>query len=247
MFLIDFFLDILYPPRCAVCRDIIPIDKPRWLCDDCARGGFTPIEGSVCESCGAPFSPLRAACPGCHNNAHKFVSNYALFLYAGREREIILNLKYHFGPPMMAFVKKLIKDTIDITKLTGFDFYVPVPMYKKKEADRGFNQAHLLARALSELTGVPVLKDVVLRIKNTSAQSGLDHLGRKQNITGAFALSGKKDVILSKAILIVDDIYTTGSTMDECTGVLLSGGAKSVNGFTFCVVPYKSDGSIDLI
>lgn len=244
--MIDFLIDLLYPPRCVVCRGIIGINKPRWLCGSCA-GEFVPISGDVCINCGIPVENIYGVCSGCDKKTHILESNYALFLYEGRERELILNLKYHFGPYMMEFLKGVMAKAVNKTKFYGIDYIIPVPMYKKKEKDRGYNQAMLLARALSEITGIPVLKNVLIRVKDTNAQSTLNYYGRQKNIQGAFLIKDKNKLILSKAILLVDDIYTTGSTMNECAGVLLTGGAKSVNGLTFNVTAFEHNGDMDLV
>lgn len=236
----DFLIDMLYPPRCAVCRCITGINEPRWLCKECT-GDFTVITGEVCIKCGLPEENAYGLCSSCGKKTHALESNYALFLYEGRERELVLNLKYHFGPSVMKFIKKIMEEKVDKRKLSKIDCIVAVPMYKKKEKDRGYNQALLLACTLSEIIGVPVIKNVLERVRGTRAQSSLNYYGRQKNIQGAFSLNDKKRIISSKAILLVDDIYTTGSTMNECAGVLLSGGAKSVNGFTFNVTANKTD------
>jgi ComF family protein len=144
---------------------------------------------------------------------------------------------------MMKFLGKVLEENIDKARFEGTDYIVAVPMYKKKEKERGYNQAYLLAKALAQITGIPVLTDVLLRVRETGAQSKLNYYARQKNVSGAFSLGDNKNAILSKAILLVDDIYTTGSTMNECSNVLLSGGAKIVNGFTFNVAANKKTGS----
>jgi len=249
----NYLLDLLYPPRCAVCRCIVKINGPRLLCPDCA-GGFVPIgiDGPSCVKCGAPTGVSSRVCPSCNKKTHILNSNYALFLYEGREREIIMNLKYYFGPPLMEFIQKIMTEAFDKTKLVEADYIIPVPIHRKKEKNRGFNQSYLLALCLSEITGVPILKDVLLRVKNTQAQSGLGFHERLLNIKDAFDVPQKapfdeKSIIQSKVIILVDDIYTTGSTMNECASVLLKNGAKSVNGFTFCVTSHKNRDALDSV
>ena len=207
-----FLLDLLFPPRCAVCLEIIPVTVPvSWLCADHAG------ELSANEACGV-------------------VDNYSLFIYTGRERDIIRNFKYEFGPPMGGFMKGIIEKYADLDKLRGFDCYVPVPLHKKKQNMRGFNQAIILANALSEIVGIASVNSL-LRIKNTLPQSGLDSLERRENIKDAFIVDDSlKGSVEGKYILLVDDIYTTGSTMNECAKTLKAAGAKRVRFFSFCGV-----------
>jgi ComF family protein len=230
-----------------VCREIIPINKKGYLCAKCGgEGAFTPITGKTCAKCSLPLNTAAYLCSNCNRKTHSLESNYALFLYEGRERELILNLKYHFGPSMMKFIKQILKENINKERFAEADYIIAVPMYKRKEKERGYNQAHLLAGALSEITGIPVLTDVLLRQKDTAAQSKLNYYARQKNVSGVFSLGNNKNAILSKAILLVDDIYTTGSTMNECSVALLSGGAKIVNGFTFCVAANQKTDSDSL-
>lgn len=228
-------LDLLYPPRCFVCRGVLPLTEKNGICADCAAWGHfqKPISGSACEKCGAPISS-GSACQACAAGRDGALGgNTALYLYEGAEREIILNLKYFFGPAMFDFIKAQIAPAAEKIKAAGADFIIPVPLYCKKQRAKGFNHAEIIARALSAAAGVPVLSGVLLRTKNTKKQSAGGLLQRRQNVEDAFEVCG--GAVSGKICLLADDIFTSGATLSECARALLGRGAAAVYGFTFCV------------
>jgi len=115
--------------------------------------------------------------------------------------------------------------------LAGVELIVPVPLHRKREKARGFNQAELLARELGKFCGIPVETRALLKIKNTPAQVSLEAESRKLNLQEAF-LAKKPERIADRIILLVDDVYTTGSTLKECSAVLLKAGAREVRAVT---------------
>ena len=238
---------LFYPPRCFVCRALLPFKfkdggelTQRHICAECLAFGpiGSPITGHVCEKCGAPlgFDNKQNVCAPCLKNGAVFLrGNTALFLYEGAEREIILNLKYYLGPVMYAFVKELMRPHAQKALAVNADFIIPVPLYHKKQKAKGYNHAELLARALSELTGAAVLTGALRRMKNTKKQSGSGVKKRRDNVAGAFALSLDDPRALDgRTCLLVDDIFTSGATLNECARTLSEAGAAAY-GFTFCV------------
>ena len=109
----------------------------------------------------------------------------------------------------------------------GVQALVPVPIHKRRYITRGYNQAELIARALSEETGIPVRTDMIIRTENTKPQKDLDDLAREENLVRAFA-PGRMNSVVPECVCIVDDIYTTGSTIEACTNVVMAAGVKRV-------------------
>ncbi len=111
----------------------------------------------------------------------------------------------------------------------NFDIIIPVPMYYKKERERGYNQAELLSRFLGEYTGISVVTDCIFRIRQTAPMNKLGSRDRKKNLDGAFELDSERaSVVYNRTVLLVDDIYTTGTTMNHCSRLLRDAGAKRI-------------------
>ena len=130
-------------------------------------------------------------------------------------------------PPLWQTINNNIKWDIQYTEA----FLVPIPLSRKKLKERGFNQAQEIAKELSLSLKIPLLSDVLLKIKETSAQVELQGKDRQENIKGVFVCQ-KPDLIKSKKIILIDDVFTTGATMEECARVLKTAGAKEVWGVT---------------
>ncbi|MDR1559365.1 MAG: ComF family protein [Clostridiales bacterium] len=228
--LIGAALDWVYPPRCMVCADILPVNGPKQICGGC-EGLLTPIVLPVCIKCGAPAETEEAECAICRRRK-RVLSNTALFVYGDVAREVIHRFKYNGCRGYADGFAKLAIDGLGEGFFAGTDAMVPVPMFPKKRRRRGYNQAEELAWALSEITGVPVLIDYLKRVKETRPQAGLTPAERANNLIGAFALGGPAEL---KSLLLIDDIYTTGATLDACADLLRQGGAEQVRSLTLAV------------
>ncbi len=127
----------------------------------------------------------------------------------------------------------------NIEDYKNIDYITPVPIHKNRMRTRGFNQSYILAKEISKYINIPVIPDLLLRTKNTKAQSGLTPIGRENNIKGAFVFN-KNYNIYEKNIAIVDDIYTTGSTINECAKTLSYFRPKSIISITLSIVSNKN-------
>lgn len=166
-----------------------------------------------------------AACEKCTADLPKNVSDqYAAYEYTEAVRRAIFRFKYEGRRFLARPVAKLIYEAFG--KIEG-DFLMPVPLFLKREKERGFNQAAEIAINLGSLMKIPVYGGME-RVRDTAAQFELNFGQRQTNVAEAFALKEGFDV-RGKAILLVDDILTTGATAKECAEVLMAGGAKSVN------------------
>ena len=233
--IIDLALGILYPKRCVACdKVLLKIEKERGFCKICVKK--IKLVGPVyCMKCGAPISDDRQEyCSNCRRTNHVFTQNKALFRYEGDMKNAMYRFKYAnkrcYGKVFAAHAVSFYGSWI---KRNNIEAIVPVPMYKGKERLRGYNQATAFAKALGEMTGLPVEDRIVRRESDTVAMKQLNSLKRKKNLLKAFSL--EKNVVQFRKVLIVDDIYTTGTTMDEVAKVLKSGGATEVFGMSVCI------------
>ena len=234
--LIDAALSWVYPPRCMVCTDILPQNGPKLICESC-EGLLEPIAKPVCVMCGAPSETEGAECTSCRKRKREF-SNTALFVYEDVIREIIHRFKYGGRPRYAAGFAKIAMDSLGAGFFEGVEVFIPAPMYDKKRRRRGYNQAEEFALALTKITGIPTNADYIKRIRNTRPMAGLTPAERANNLKGAFKL-GKPAAF--KSALLIDDIYTTGETLDACANLLKHGGAEQIRSLTLAVAVVKRD------
>ncbi len=212
---------------------------PPWLCSACIRG-LTVVESPICSCCGLPFKSRGGTdhlCGDCIRAPKKFGIARAPLVYERILTEVIHGFKYK-GKIQLA-------DSLAELLLTAFrlfwdpaqiDVIIPVPLHIKRLRKRGFNQSYLLIRNWNTLAGsyfssppgFRIERNVLARIVATEPQAALGRSQRATNLKNAFELKGR-DAIKDKRILLIDDIYTTGSTVQECTEVLLNRGARQVD------------------
>ena len=232
--IIDSLVELLYPNKCISCdKVLLKIEKEMGFCKDCAKG-IRLVGPNYCMTCGAPVSSSEEYCDGCRKSTHSFDQSKAIFRYNGDMKNAMYRFKYAnrrcYGK---VFAFHAVKNYGRWIEEKGFDAIIPVPMYGPKQKKRGYNQAEVFAKSLSEVTGIPVATEIIRRNKDTVAMKQLNRLKRKKNLLKAFTMS-KNDVQFRK-VLIVDDIYTTGSTLDEVARVLKDGGVREVYGLCICI------------
>jgi len=198
-----------------------------------------PLEGSFCSVCGeALLSPAfvergKAECGLCQRAHPPFERAIAYGSYDGGLRELIQLLKYEQVRPAAAVLGRMLAESLRQSEAVippGPMPVIPVPLSAGKRAQRGFNQSELIARAaLKALPGerYQLATGVLKRVRETASQIGLTRHQRRENLRGAFAVAESK-VILQRDVLLVDDVFTTGTTASECARVLLRAGAKRV-------------------
>ncbi len=167
-------------------------------------------------------------CPDCLRKKFHFIRGYAVWNYDRQIAESISRFKFHDKEEYGIFFGKEMARLYGSWLIQkGIQGLIPVPIYKKKKSTRGFNQAEILANTIGSQTGIPVLKDVLVRERETKPQKELSHLERQKNLKGAFV--GKEETLGKiNRVVLIDDIYTTGSTVETCTKVLLSMKIKEV-------------------
>lgn len=229
-------IDILYPPRCVVCDEILDRGEKgvHYKCLD----KLIPVTTPVCMHCGSPVQGRVEFCYDCSRKQKKmdktFKQGKALFVYKGSIKETMYRFKYSNKREYADyFAEYAVEKYADWIKMKKIEAIVAVPMYKGKQRKRGYNQAETFAKALSKVTGIPYIKNGVKRIKNTTPMKNLDDKERERNLKKAFQTN--KNIVQYYYILLVDDIYTTGSTADAVTDTLLRAGVKEIYNLSICI------------
>ena len=223
---------LFFPAHCASCSARIPSGED--FCPACAEA-IEWIRLPRCEICSQPFDGIMEDffdCPNCRGAAFHFECAVSVVRSRRVVRELIHRLKYGREIWLARVLGGMMREGLNDLRLKGcsLDAIVPVPLHPRRLREREFNQAAVLARHLSQSAGLPVL-DVLARHRYTGTQTALDREGRRQNLRNAFSLR-KNAVVTDKNLLLVDDVLTTGSTLDACAAVLLAHGAESIRALT---------------
>ena len=227
--------DLLFPPFCPVCRDRLGPGRRDPLCGRC-WDDLERIEGPVCRVCGTPLPRFPGAagaeggqtCGACLARGSPLAYARSAARYGDLVREAIHALKFKGRRSMAAPLGDLLIETA-ARHLAGrpVDLLLPVPLHRRRERERGFNQAELLARRVATAWGVPVGRRVVIRRAATVPQTELTAPERWANVRDAFALA-RPEAIAGRHVVLVDDLVTTGATARACARCLMRGGAASV-------------------
>lgn len=219
-------LDLVYPPCCVLCRVRIADDR-LILCDDCGSG-LLSIEAPYCERCGHPLDAPVASCPACPGRTFYFDGAFAGFQYNRPLQDLIHQLKYRNRPGIGRFLGSLLAKRVErepgIPHITAV---VPVPLHSLRIRERGYNQSAYIARGISSETGIPVLENVLARNRNTPTQTSLSPEARMANVEGVFEVV-RAEAVRGATVSLVDDIFTTGATINSCARALLRAGAERV-------------------
>ena len=220
-------LDWIYPPICVSCG------KPGTLiCEECLTK-LPEVGEHYCSHCGKPLQKGHY-CRLCGRSDFRFRAARAPYLYDGPVSAMIKKLKFGGMRSLAPILTKLLADYWNGLGWE-IDLIIPVPLSRKRQAERGFNQSELLARQFSKSIGVPCEPAALMKQRDTREQVGLNADERRHNLSGAFA--AEPVFIRDKRILLLDDVMTTGSTFAECSAVLLDTGAKSVNCLSVATTP----------
>jgi ComF family protein len=225
-------IDLIYPRRCPVCDDVIPVGEGL-ICNDC-RIRPRYITEPRCRKCGRRLSDdAQFLCKDCKAREHFYDYGYALYDYQSM-RMSIYRFKYLGRSEYAKFYARDIYDKLG-SEIRGFgaDSIIPIPIHPARLYERGYNQAEEVAVELSRLFCIPVYTDIVKRVKKTVPQKELNPIERQNNLKKAFNI-GSDVVKLNKTILI-DDIYTTGSTIDAVALELKRHGVGNVFFVTLCI------------
>ena len=219
----------MYPQKCPFCGKI---EKQR-ICKEC-RKKILPVEEPRCKKCGKPIREAeKEYCYDCTMIRHVFEEGRSIWIHKEPVSRAVYALKYQNRRIYAkAFGEEMADQYGYYLREEKVELIVPVPLHRKKMRIRGYNQAALLAEVLGEITGISVDEDILVRVKNTKPLKQLNDKERRRSIRGAFSV---RKSVWAKTIVLIDDIYTTGSTLDEAARVLLKAGAEKVYFLTISI------------
>lgn len=224
-------IDWIYPPVCGGC------EKPglRW-CSECQQQ-TNVLNGPLCQRCGRPL-PKAGICQECQSAPPSYRALRSWGIHTGPLRNAIHRLKYRGD---MGLGEALAYHLIQVYEQAQWhtDLIVPVPLSSQRLQERGYNQASLLARSVALYLKIPFSSRALKKVRHTEAQVGLNARERAQNVHQAF--QAEPAYVTNKTILVVDDVTTTGATLEECARVLLEAGAKSVYGLTLARASFADE------
>ena len=217
-------LNLIYPDRCPLCDTARPV-KETGVCPDCVKKLIT-VKGPICEKCGRPLYGEGLLCKDCEANEFSFDGGRSIFTYSSVS-DSIYRLKYmNRAAYAKTYGKLMAKEAKEWLEWIKPDALVPVPLHKKRLIARGYNQAKELADEISGQLGIPVADYLVKRTKNTVPQKLVDKTGRQLNMKKAFIV--EENVVSFRRIVLIDDIFTTGSTIDSLARELKTAGVDEV-------------------
>lgn len=229
-------VDAVLPPRCVISGE--EVDRQGMIAPS-VWNRLEFLAAPHCAACGWPFEfavEEGSLCAACLKRRPAFGMARSALKYNDASRDLILGFKHadktHAVPAFVPWMRAAGREI-----LPAADFLVPVPLHRLRLISRRYNQAALIAYALSKSAGVPVLPDALLRIRPTPPQGHMNIKERRRNVRRAFAVNPERaGQVAGKTIVLIDDVYTTGATVEECAKVLLKSGAGAVNVLTLARV-----------
>ncbi len=229
---------LLFPADCMLCQKMLarPFEGP--LCPDCVSH-LAWIEGPFCERCGLPYAPSvrPGRCGPCRRPERRFRKARAGLVYDADVRRLLHALKFGQCERIASILGRRVAERwLRPGELGRYDAIVPVPLSKKRRRERGFNQAERIARAVAKSAGAPVCSRVIRKVGERPPQAGLSRAARRLNARSAYR--ARVPAPLEGAdVLLVDDVFTTGATVDAASRALLVAGVGSVDVLTLARVP----------
>lgn len=217
-------LDLVFPPRCGGCNNSGSV-----LCSSC-MAQFTPIPAPHCSHCGVTLSQ-RGECDRCTFHRIRLSGLHSAYTYQGPLRTCIHNLKYRGQTRLAVPLGRALADTYQAHQLRA-DMIIPVPLHPERQQERGYNQAQLLAQACAKLLQIPMNTSILQRTRATKAQTQTSANERYKNVADAFRCSSHiaTKSLAKRIIIIIDDVCTTGATLEACAAPLFAEGASEVWG-----------------
>ncbi len=228
--------DVLFPPRCAHCRGLVEGSGYRHLCARCARH-LDFVRPPHCPTCGYPFFGAMEegrTCPHCAALAPAFRTGCTAVILRGPARSLLMEFKYHGGRHVLEDMEEIFRRSAPVLAHVRGAVLVPVPLHSRKLRERRYNQSALLAAALARAAGGSTRVAAVLRrTVDTPTQTAFDRPARAANLKNAFALRRRPGLNPALRYILVDDVFTTGSTLNGCARVLRRAGCLNLDVVTF--------------
>jgi ComF family protein len=247
-------LSWIYPPVCFACKKLLPIQEKeqrnKRLCPHC-EALFVPVPPPVCGRCGHPLTqdgPYQSQpsgwgtvhpCANCLNKKFAFTQNISRFVYEGLIRDCLHDVKFRNKRETAFGLGELLARNTRPEMLAGIDYIIAVPMHKKKKRARGFNQAEILAEAPARFYNVETAHSALIRVRDTPPLSNLTLQQRAEETAQAFEVASEYNIRHTK-ICLIDDIYTTGATLNACAQKLREAGAAEVMCITLAITVKSS-------
>ncbi len=230
------FLDLAFPPVCVGCGALVESSGYRHLCTACA-GRLDFVESPACLTCGHPFYGEvegERMCPHCEGLQPAYREGRTAVLFKGPARALVHELKYHRGLHVLEDITEIFRRSPRIVDWVRGATLVPVPLHARKRRERGYNQSELLAEALAAASGGSArVARLLRRSVDTASQTGFDRKTRRANLKNAFALTPGTLITPEHHHILIDDVFTTGSTLNSCAGVLRRAGCLNLDVVTF--------------
>ena len=222
----SFVLDVLMPPRCFLCGQLVTYKSG--LCPDCfTQIRYIPAEAS-CPLCGRPYEvATNAVCTQCLAHKPRYTSARAIMVYDDISKRLILPFKHADRTDMTPFLAQQLL-TFGKEQIAKCDTVMAVPLHTSRLRQRKYNQALLLAQYVAKKTGKTLLPDALVRVRATKTQGHDSATQRKKNVQGAFAVKSRAN-LKGRRVLLIDDVRTTGATLDACATALRKAGVQEVH------------------
>ena len=236
--------DVVFPPVCVHCRALVETAEVepaggrgfRHLCVRCAAQ-LQFVQPPHCTTCGHPFYGVvegERRCVKCEGLEPAFRSGRTAVLFKGPARALIIELKYHRGLHVLEDIGEIFRRSPHVLEGVRGAAIVPVPLHPRKARERGYNQAALLAALLAEAAGAgTIVTPLLRRVVDTTTQTAFDRRTRMANLKNAFALIPGAALTPALHYILVDDVFTTGSTLNSCARTLRRAGALKLDVVTF--------------
>lgn len=229
---VESFLELIYPEKniCCICDIYDESIGNKYICKECEQT-IKKIVPPYCIKCSKPidYNSTNNLCHDCLTNEKVFEASRSPYAYEGLIKKSIYNFKYYNKPYFLRFFGNSLVQYINNTNYNNFNYILSVPLHSSKMKTRGYNQSELISKYVAKKLNITYI-DALRRIRNTNKQSCKSKEERRKNMKNAFDIKkGRKyTIIKNSSVLLVDDVYTTGSTANECAKVLLNYGVEKI-------------------
>lgn len=227
---------VLFPPVCVHCQGLVEDSDLAHVCGSCARQ-IEFVQAPHCSTCGHPFYGELAGermCPHCVGLIPAYREGRTAVLLKGPIRALVHELKYHRGLQVLEDMEAIFRRSDRLCDFVRGAVLVPVPLHPRKQRERGYNQSALLAEHLARAAGgATTIASLLRRVVDTQSQTYHDRRMRLANLKNAFALARRATITAGQHYILVDDVFTTGSTLNSCARVLREAGCLNLDVITF--------------
>lgn len=229
-------IDVVFPRVCVHCGGVGEGGRLRHVCPRC-EAELVIVREPHCPVCGHPFfgeMKIGRECPHCVALAPEFGQGKTCILLKGAGRSLVHALKYRHALHVLEDIAVLFAATSGLADYVNGAVLVPVPLHPRKKRERGYNQSRLLAEAVVRASGgMARIEEVLWRVVDTESQTHYDKKARQHNLKNAFALAHRAAINPAERYVLIDDVFTTGSTLNACAAVLRRAGCLNVDVLTF--------------